>query len=340
MKTVEATEAGMVCSSTSNSPRTPSSRRVAERGSDDGGFTLIEVMMVVLVLGILMTITTPTLLGARERAWDLDARSSLRNSMSTAILLSEFRSDFTFAPAAALTAAEPTYTYVDASEASTGPKVVSVDASSPSRWAAAVMSASGTCFAAVVEGGGEVQVESESCAAADIDADVPEPVGGTGGSTATTTEPMLIENIASHSTVSMISLYRPETVASRMVDGNTNGSWSWSGNVLAHSGLATNPWAGFDLPNAAYIDSISIWNRTDCCAGRATNVWVFVSDTPISNDLATAQASGARSVNIPGQVGTPSTVAIGATGRYIKIFINGRTYLHFAEVQINGDLTP
>ncbi len=140
---------------------------------DDAGFTLVEVMVDVLILGILIGVASPTLLGARSRAWDLAARASVRTSATTAVILSEFRSDFTLASPAALRSAEPGVTFVGASEASSGPKVVSVDATSPRRWVAVARSNSGSCFAVVLGGGGQTLLDSTPCAAADIDTAAP-----------------------------------------------------------------------------------------------------------------------------------------------------------------------
>lgn len=131
----------------------------------EAGFTLVEVMVVVLILGVLMTVATPTLLGARERVWDLAARSSVRTSMTTAILLSEFRSDFTFASATAMAAAEPGLTFVEATTVSTGPKIVSVDASSASQWVAVARSQSGSCYAVIIERSGQWSGNAEACSA-------------------------------------------------------------------------------------------------------------------------------------------------------------------------------
>ena len=49
--------------------------------ADDRGFTLVELMVVVLVIAILIAIAIPTFLGARERAQDGAAQSLIHNGM-------------------------------------------------------------------------------------------------------------------------------------------------------------------------------------------------------------------------------------------------------------------
>lgn len=48
----------------------------------EGGFTLIELMVVVLIIAILIAIAIPTFLGARQRAQNRAAQSNLRNALT------------------------------------------------------------------------------------------------------------------------------------------------------------------------------------------------------------------------------------------------------------------
>ncbi len=50
----------------------------------DDGFTLVELMVVVLIIAILIAIAIPTFLGARTRAQDRAVQSNLRNSLTAA----------------------------------------------------------------------------------------------------------------------------------------------------------------------------------------------------------------------------------------------------------------
>lgn len=54
------------------------------RKDSEEGFTLIELMVVVLIIAILIAIAIPTFLGARERAQDRAAQSDLRNALVAA----------------------------------------------------------------------------------------------------------------------------------------------------------------------------------------------------------------------------------------------------------------
>jgi len=113
--------------------------------SDDRGFTLIELMVVVLIVAILLAIAIPTFLGAQNKAKDRSAQSSARNALTNAKTLYADAGNYTAVTNVALTAIEPALTFVAAGVASAGPKSVSVSTSSDT-WYGAVLSDTGTCF--------------------------------------------------------------------------------------------------------------------------------------------------------------------------------------------------
>jgi type IV pilus assembly protein PilA len=116
--------------------------RLADRKHDEG-FTLIELMVVVLIIAILLAIAIPTFLGAQNKAKDRSAQSSLRDTVVAAKSVFVDTQDYTKADVATLTAGEPALAFQTA--ASGDPKVVSVGATA-SEFTAAAYSKAGNCF--------------------------------------------------------------------------------------------------------------------------------------------------------------------------------------------------
>jgi type IV pilus assembly protein PilA len=79
---------------------------------DEQGFTLIELMVVVLIIAILIAIAIPTFLGAQDRARDRGAQSDLRNALTAAkTVATDNAGQFDLVTLTALAEAEGALTY-------------------------------------------------------------------------------------------------------------------------------------------------------------------------------------------------------------------------------------
>jgi type IV pilus assembly protein PilA len=163
-------------------------RQAARQGEDrQGGFTLIELMVVVMIIAILVGIAIPAFLGARKRAQDTASKSNLRNALGTAQTIFTDNQAYlaTGAMVTALGAEEPSLTFQDNATASAAAKQISLETSTSAGGTGldqiiiSSKSGSGKCFflrhvatagQAGLSGSYMVSVDNGACAADDAPA--------------------------------------------------------------------------------------------------------------------------------------------------------------------------
>ncbi len=125
------------------------------RSSEDG-FTLIEVMVVVLIIGILLAIGVPTFLGARNAADDRATQSGLTVAFKSASLLMLESGNTQGANDEDLAEVEPSFVFQRQGHPSRIPFTISIR-SQFNGWSAASLSPSDTCFFIRVNDDGTVE---------------------------------------------------------------------------------------------------------------------------------------------------------------------------------------
>lgn len=118
------------------------------RTRHDDGFTLVELMVAIMIIGALIAIAIPSFLGLRSGAQDRAAQATLATAERVVgvIALENGGMPGNAALLAALPTVEPSITWQDHLVSSTGPKFVSIDEDEGTELAMAVQSKSGTCW--------------------------------------------------------------------------------------------------------------------------------------------------------------------------------------------------
>src|ERR1700690_4295602 len=97
--------------------------RAAEVGGEEaaeGGFTLIELMVVLLIIAILLAIAIPTFLGVTNTAGDRAAQSNLTNALTEAKALYQVSQSYTGYSYASFAAQAPEFTWTSGACTATG----------------------------------------------------------------------------------------------------------------------------------------------------------------------------------------------------------------------------
>jgi hypothetical protein len=132
--------------------------------------------------------------------------------------------------------------------------------------------------------------------------------------------------------------------AAAAVDGNVDGNFA-HGSVVDTFGNNPQDYWEVDLGAVATVQSVNLFNRTDCCATRLNNFYVLVSQnsmdgqslTQLLANPAVARVYTANTGFVMGNSPQLYSVNLGdAEGRYVRVQLAGTNQLALAEVQVMG----
>ena len=145
---------------------TPLRQRLQQ--DEEDGFTLIELMVVVLIIAVLIAIAIPPFIGAQNRARDRAAQSNLRNSLTAVkTVATDDAGLFTSISLATLQSAEGALSYESASTPS-AVGVVAIQVSTatlPNTVVLMARSDSGTTYAICADSRGSITFDTSAVTA-------------------------------------------------------------------------------------------------------------------------------------------------------------------------------
>jgi type IV pilus assembly protein PilA len=153
-------------------PERDGSRR---RPSGEDGFTLIELMVVVLIIGVVIAIALATFLGARKRAQDRATQSNMRSGLAAALAYYTEAQDWDGFDAVRAATEEPRIDWVDPGPPVSGQTAIVVHAGQELLLVG--QSGSGTYFCLAQVPTSPATTQGSGAAFADVDT-VPECTGG------------------------------------------------------------------------------------------------------------------------------------------------------------------
>ncbi len=122
---------------------------------------------------------------------------------------------------------------------------------------------------------------------------------------------------------------------SRAVDGVADGVYR--NGSITHTATEFSPWWQVDLQTSRSIQSVSLWNREDCCANRLNNFYVLSSNADMSgrslDDLLLDPQVQVLTYE-PGTAGRETTITTSAQGRFVMVRLADTGILSIAEVVI------
>ena len=122
----------------------------------------------------------------------------------------------------------------------------------------------------------------------------------------------------------------------RAVDGNTDGSFG--NNSVTHTNTEANPFWRVDLGADTPINQIMLYNRTDCCGDRLSDITVEILNSSLTPVFTATGLNAGNSLDNPYMFGVDAKLLNGGvpvTGRYVRVTAVGASkILSLAELQV------